>query len=567
MLRSISFSIGNKGYFGTGFNGIVVKDFWEYNPTNNTWTQKADFGGLSRDNSVAFSIGEKGYVGTGDNNAGGLFRDFWEYNPSTNSWTQKADFGGTARGVAVGFSIGDKGYIGTGNDFTYTKDFWEYNPILDVWTRKADFPGVVRGCASCFSIGNKGYLGIGNIGGVSYNDFWEYNQETDAWTRKADFAGGNSSYNVGFSIAKKGYFGIGFQSSGMVTNLYEYDPTIDTWTNKSNFPGSPRLVASSFNIGYKGYVGLGNDNISITFQDFWEYTPGTTPSIDNTNVIKFTNHMATSSASISFDGNYSVEQKGFAWSTSSNPTLASHPNGGFTSKGTGNSSYLDTLNNLLPNTLYYFRAYASNSQGTSYGDEYSFTTLSNEAQIENNAPNIGDGNGDGIADSQQNEVYSILNTYTNKYITIVSLDGYAISGAEVQLQNDITNYYPANLVKFTIAHSNARVKIIYHGITSLTEYSFKKLNSQNILFNFTKCTFGNEVIDGKTVATATLTLTDGGPEDYDGVVNGSITDPGGPAILASDANIPVWDWRYLSLLVVLFGIGNFKINKMKFSKA
>ena len=58
-----------------------------------------------------------------------LFKDFWEYDPATNAWTQKADFGGTARDGAVGFSIGSKGYIGTGYDGTgSTKDFWEYTP-------------------------------------------------------------------------------------------------------------------------------------------------------------------------------------------------------------------------------------------------------------------------------------------------------------------------------------------------------------------------------------------------------------------------------------------------------
>ena len=40
--------------------------------------------------------------------------DFWEYDPTTNTWTQKANFGGTPRDGAVGFSIGSKGYIGTG---------------------------------------------------------------------------------------------------------------------------------------------------------------------------------------------------------------------------------------------------------------------------------------------------------------------------------------------------------------------------------------------------------------------------------------------------------------------
>jgi hypothetical protein len=59
-------------------------------------------------------------------------KDFWEFDPVTNVWTQLADFGGVARSDAVGFSIGTKGYIGTGriNLSTQLNDFWEFNPLM-----------------------------------------------------------------------------------------------------------------------------------------------------------------------------------------------------------------------------------------------------------------------------------------------------------------------------------------------------------------------------------------------------------------------------------------------------
>src|SRR6266566_243685 len=86
-----------------------------------TWTQKADFGGTARTNAVAFSIGSKGYIGTGCC----VFIDFLEYDPATDSWTQKANLRAEARLFAVGFSIGSKGYIGTGEAlFPFKKDFW-----------------------------------------------------------------------------------------------------------------------------------------------------------------------------------------------------------------------------------------------------------------------------------------------------------------------------------------------------------------------------------------------------------------------------------------------------------
>ena len=142
------------------------------------WMQKTDFGGTARLWAVGFSIGEKGYIGTG-NEGSSVRRDFWEYDKSNNSWTQKNDFDGTARHIAVGFSIGEKGYIGTGDDgstFSSSKDFWEYDPSADsanAWTRKTDFGGSARRNAVGFSIGERGYIGTG-IDNSRRRDFWQF---------------------------------------------------------------------------------------------------------------------------------------------------------------------------------------------------------------------------------------------------------------------------------------------------------------------------------------------------------------------------------------------------------
>src|SRR6266704_6411576 len=112
-----------------------------------TWTQKVDFAGRGREFVVGFSIGSKGYVGTGQDNNQNLKNDLWEYDPATDTWTQKANFGGTPRYFAVGLSIGSKGYIGTGVSGGGTvlhKDFWEYDPATNTWAQKANFGGTVR---------------------------------------------------------------------------------------------------------------------------------------------------------------------------------------------------------------------------------------------------------------------------------------------------------------------------------------------------------------------------------------------------------------------------------------
>ena len=172
----VGFSIGNRGYVGTGsqYSGSYTyyKDFWEYNPALNTWTRKTDFGGTARHYAVGFSIGGKGYIGTGMDGAN--TRDFWEYSPTLNTWTRKADFGGTARRIATGFSIAGKGYIGTGWDSSERRDFWEYDPALNTWAQRSDFGGTARRDAAGFSIGGKGYIGTGRDNSLYYKDFWEY---------------------------------------------------------------------------------------------------------------------------------------------------------------------------------------------------------------------------------------------------------------------------------------------------------------------------------------------------------------------------------------------------------
>ncbi|MBS1657501.1 MAG: fibronectin type III domain-containing protein [Bacteroidetes bacterium] len=272
----VGFSIAYKGYVGTGGNPNtgIAKDFWEYDPSTNVWTQKADLGGEERQFAVGFAIGEYGYIGTG--NGGDSFDDFWQYDPVSNTWTEKAKYPGGKRMWAVGFSIGDKGYIGTGTNqgSEFRKDFYEYDPATDTWTQKANVGGEKRAEAVGFSIGNKGYIGTGAVETTGFtNDFWEYDPETDTWIEKAAFPGEGINAAVGFGIGNKGYIGTGLKLvGGPVNSFWEYDQPTDTWTEKDTVPASERQYAVGFALNGKGYIGTGVRG-NVYFKDFYEYTP------------------------------------------------------------------------------------------------------------------------------------------------------------------------------------------------------------------------------------------------------------------------------------------------------
>ena len=279
---AIAFTIGDKGYVGSGFDGYErLSDFWQYDADRNTWTQKADFPGEARNGAVGFGIDNKGYIGTGFNGISRL-NDFWQYDADSNKWERKADFGGSERYGAVGFSINNKGYIGTGFDGNYLKDFWEYDPGTDTWTQKMSVGGSKRRDAVAFVINEKGYVCTGINNGTYESDFWEYDPSIDMWTKKNSISDATSDdfdddytivgiNRVAFSLSGKGYVATGGQGSAGI-EVWEYDPVTDLWTKKTPFEGSARADAVAFCIGDRAYISTGRSS-SYYFDDLWTFDP------------------------------------------------------------------------------------------------------------------------------------------------------------------------------------------------------------------------------------------------------------------------------------------------------
>jgi uncharacterized protein (TIGR02145 family) len=91
---------------------------------------------------------------------------------------------------------------------------------------------------------------------------------------------------------------------------------------------------------------------------------------------------AVSGGNITNNGGANVTARGVVWGTSQTPSLSN--NLGSTSDGTGIGSFTSNLTGLNANTTYYVRAYATNSAGTAYGNELSFTTTGGGSGIVSN---------------------------------------------------------------------------------------------------------------------------------------------------------------------------------------
>lgn len=276
---AMSFAINGKGYIFMGSMGASLKDVWEYDPVANTWTQKLDFPGAGRAQAVTFTIGNKGYMvcGIDVGSPSTVFSEVWEYDPSIDTWTKKANFPGTPRCASVGFSIGNKGYMGTGNvNPGVLNDFWEYDPSIDTWTQKPNFPGSARWGATGFAVNGKGYIGVGvKIPAPPVqSDFYEYDPATNTWKAIANFPGTSSTgYELtGFSICTRGYIATGWTAVQPFSNqCWEYNPTTNAWTQMANIPIA-RIRDNSFVINDKAYVGSGQ-TASTFGKELYEYTP------------------------------------------------------------------------------------------------------------------------------------------------------------------------------------------------------------------------------------------------------------------------------------------------------
>lgn len=273
--------INGKAYVGAGLKvpAVKKKDCWEYDPSLNVWTQKADFPGTPRWGARGFGIGDFGYVGTGWTPS--ATNSFYKYNAASNTWSMMTWFPGSARYTTVTFTLSGFGYMGLG--FSPCKsDYWRYDPNNDSWTQISNFPGGARQNGVSFVIDNFAYVGTGMCTGTAYKDFYKYNSLSNQWTQIASLPTTTGRVaGFAFSISGLGYYVAGCDYTNtsapftIYNDFYQYEPITDTWKQLPDFPGVARFDGAYFSINNKGYIGLGSDTTTYTthyLDDLWEYS-------------------------------------------------------------------------------------------------------------------------------------------------------------------------------------------------------------------------------------------------------------------------------------------------------
>ena len=184
-------------------------------------------------------------------------------------------------------------------------------------------------------VGNGSYIGglVGGNWGSSANCFW------DIQTSGKPASEGGTGQTTAQMHARDTFTNASWDFQGESVN-----GTTDIWN-----------IASAKNDGYP-YLA-------------WQY-PADPALVSTQAVADITCESATANGTILYLGDAS--EHGFCWSTAENPTISDYMStSGVPQLGT----FTGSLSGLMPETLYYVRAYASSDWGTVYADQVSFETL------------------------------------------------------------------------------------------------------------------------------------------------------------------------------------------------
>ena len=167
--------------------------------------------------------------------------------------------------------------------------------------------------------------------------------------------------------------------SGLATTYYfQYGLTTSYGSTTTSTSAGSGTTAVSVNAAISGLTGgqtyhfrvvaVNSDGTSngndLTFIPGGAGVTTTTPSA-------ITMTTATGGGNVTYDGGATVSAKGVCWATTANPVVT----GNHTTDGSGLGTFTSSITGLTANTTYHVRAYATNANGTFYGEDITFSTL------------------------------------------------------------------------------------------------------------------------------------------------------------------------------------------------
>ncbi len=257
--------------------------------------------------------------------------------------------------------------------------------------------------------------------------------------------GGTVNDDGGASVTEKGVcYGINANPTILDSKTSNGTGTGSFVSNLTGLTPSTTYHLRAYATNSKG-TGYGTD---ITFTTNAE---AALPTVTTTAITGITKSGASSGGNVTSEGEATVTKRGVCWSTSPNPVAT----GNSTDNGSGSGTFTSTITGANSNTLYYVRAYATNSTGTAYGSELQFTTLCNSPVVNTSAASgitytTAKLNGIINADNISTIPFFQYGT-TTSYGSTLNTTPYSVDGAiNTAVSSDIINLTPGTLYHYRI---------------------------------------------------------------------------------------------------------------------
>jgi hypothetical protein len=195
--------------------------------------------------------------------------------------------------------------------------------------------------------------------------------EISSITSNSAVCGGNVTSDGGNSVTARGVcWGTSLNPTTSNPRTIDGSGTGSYTSNITGLTASTTYFVRAYATNSKG-TSYGS-NVSFTTNS----TSTTMPIVTTNPVSSITSKSAVCGGNVKSDGGATVTERGVCWSTKSNPTTDNSR----TNDGNGTGSFTSNITGLSANSTYYVRAYATNSIGTAYGNDISFTTIGETTQ-------------------------------------------------------------------------------------------------------------------------------------------------------------------------------------------
>lgn len=241
-----------------------------------------------------------------------------------------------------------------------------------------------------FSINNnqiiQSFLAKFNSNGVTQwavpfsGDFIDYSSDISVDSDNRIFASGiqlssNINFNNGKSLLNNlgaNAFWIQYNTNGLCQRVFKAEGnnfnvgySILSYNNIIYLSGSFESDTLFFNNNYS----LINANSVDAFIS--KISLFNLPIVSTSHITNITASTAHGGGNVTNSGESPVTTRGICFSNNPNPTIVNN----IVPSGSGLGSFISIMTNLNPNTIYYVRAFATNSYGTNYGNQITFSTI------------------------------------------------------------------------------------------------------------------------------------------------------------------------------------------------